>query len=98
MTDIPTTTIFSLILSLLGFFTVVTGATAFYYKRDSRRSERLELNQRGAEDRETTLGAHWSERPAIWDVWVDKYPKPASKWEDLLVCLRFASPSVPFHS
>jgi len=39
-----------------------------------------------------------SEKPVMWEVRADKYPEPTSKWEDLLVRLRFAPSSVPFHS
>jgi len=92
MEDIPTTTILSLILSLFGFFTMVTGVALFYYRKDYRRLERLEAIQRAAESREiASFEAHWLERPVIWEVWADRYPKSTSKWEDFLVIFRFAS-------
>ena len=92
MEDIPTTTILSLILSLFGFFTVVTGVALFYYRKDYRRLERLEAIQRAAESREiASLEARWLEKPVIWEVWADRYPKPTSKWEDFVVSFRFAS-------
>lgn len=82
----------SLILSLFGFFTMVTGVALYYYRKDYRRLERLEAIQRAAESRETaSLEAHWLERPVIWEVWADRYPKLTSKWEDFLVSFRFAS-------
>lgn len=94
----PVTIIFTLIISFLGFFAAVTCVTLYYYKRNNNRLERLE-QQWGAEGRETVpLGPHWSERPIIWEVWADKYPKPTSKWEDFLVRLRFAASSVSFRS
>ena len=98
MADIPTTTIFSLILSLFGFFATVTSIALYYHRRDSRRLERLEFAQRATEGHEITFGAHWLEKPVIWDVWANRYPEPTSKWEDLLVGFRFTSSSVPFHS
>lgn len=95
----PVTIIFTLIISFLGFFAAVTCVTLYYYKRGSRRLQRLEQIQWDTEGRETIpLGTYWSERPVIWEVWADKYPKPTSKWEDLLVRPRFAAPFVPFHS
>ena len=91
MADTPTTTIFSLILALLGFFTAVTSATMFYHRRDSRRLRRLELAQQAAEGRgSTSLPPHWSERPVIWEVCADKHPKRTSNWEDSLVSYTFA--------
>lgn len=84
MANVSTTTILSLILAILGFFTAVTTVTASYYRRNARPSERLDLTERAAE---TTC---WTKRPVIWEVRVDKYPKRTSKWEDLSVsiCLR----------
>ena len=99
MGDIPTTTVFSLILSLFGFFATVTCISLYYYKKDSRRLQRLEPIQRATRARETaSLSAQWLEKPVIWEVQADRYPKPISKWEDLLVSFRFATFSVPFRS
>lgn len=82
----------SLILSLFGFFTMVTGVALFYYRKDYRRLERLEAIQRAAESREiASREARWLEKPVIWEVWADRYPKPTPKWEDFVVSLRFAS-------
>jgi hypothetical protein len=91
------TIVFILIVSFLGFFAAVTCVTLYYYKRGARRLERSERIQQAAEGRKT-LGVHWSERPAIWEVWADKHPKPTSKWNDLLVCIRFAASPFSFHS
>ena len=90
------TIVFTLILSFLGFFAAVTCVTMYYYKRGAGRLERLEQIQQASERRENlALGA----RPAIWEVWADKHPKLTSKWNDLLVRLRFAASSfLPFHS
>lgn len=92
----PVTIVFTLILSFLGFFAAVTCVTMYYYKRGAGRLERLEQIQQASERRENiALGA----RPAIWEVWADKHPKLTSKWNDLLVRLRFAASSfLPFHS
>jgi len=98
MGDIPTTTVVSLILFLLGFFATVTSITLYYYKKYSRRLERLELIQRATEGSEASLAAQWQEKPVIWEVQADRYPELISKWEDLLVSFRFTTSSVPFHS
>ena len=79
----PVTIVFTLILSFLGFFAGVTCVTMYYYRRGSRGLDRLERLQQAAGDRE----ANRSRRPVIWDVWADKHPKPASTWNDFLVCL-----------
>lgn len=87
--------VFTLILSFVGFFAGVTCITLYYYKRGSRRLERLERTQRAAEDRE----GRWSEKPVIWDVWTDKHPKTTSMWNDLLVRLSLCGfLSFPFNS
>jgi hypothetical protein len=95
---IPATVIFTLIISFFAFFAAVTCVTLYYYKRDPRRLERLRRIEEEVEARDSiTLGA-WEETPAIWEVWADKYPKPTSKWEELLVRLPFATSPVPFRS
>jgi len=76
------TIIFTLIISFIGFFAVVTCVALYYYKRGPRHFERLERIHQAIEDRE--IFALWSERPIIWEVWVDKYPKPTSQWNGLL--------------
>lgn len=92
----PVTIVFTLIISFLGFFAVVTCVTLYFYKRRTRRLEHI---QQGTGGRGTLiLGANWSERPAIWEVWADKHPKPTSTWDDLLVRLRFADSLVLFGS
>ena len=91
MTNSPTTTIFALILTLLCFFAAATGVTIFYFKKDSRRLSRSELLQQATEGDETISPKAHFRTPEIWEVWADKYPKPTSKWEDLLVSLCFAN-------
>lgn len=88
------------IISLFGFFAAVTCVSIGYYKRGSMRLQHLEQIQPSIEGRETTVlyGTHWSEMPVMWEVRADEYPKPTSKWEDLLVRPRFAASSVPIHS
>lgn len=85
------TIIFTLIISFIGFFAVVTCVTLFYYKRGSRRSERLEQNQVSQGRESFAVGGRWLERPVVWEVWVDKHPKPAVQWDDLLVRLGFSA-------
>lgn len=82
MANVSTTTILSLILAILGFFTAVISITASYYRRNSRPLERLDLIERAAET------ARWAKRPVIWEVRVDWCPKLTSKWEDLSVSIR----------
>ena len=91
----PVTIVFTLILSFLGFFAAVTCVTVYYYKRGAGRLERLEQIQQASERRETLALAA---RPAIWEVWADKYPKLTSTWNDLLVRLPFAVSSLLFPS
>ena len=103
MADIPTTTIFSIIFALFGFFAlfaVATSITVYYRRKESRHLERLELVQRATEDRETIpLRAHRPKKPVISEVQVDGYLNPAAtKWEVLFVGFRFTTASVPIHS
>ena len=84
--SIPTTIVFTLIVSFFAFFASVTCVTLYYYsKRDPRRLERLRQLEQAAQDMETMTMETWVETPTIWEVWADGRPKPTSKWEDFLV-------------
>ena len=87
MAGIPITTLLSLILAAFGFLTAVISVTLSYCRRNSSQLQRLELIREVAET------AHWPERPAIWEVRVEKYPKPTSTLEDLAVSIRSQVPS-----
>lgn len=89
-TGVPTTIVFTLIISFFALFASVTCVTLYYYKRDPRRLERLRQFEQAAEGRETISLGSWAEQPIIWEVWADGHPKPTSKWGDLLVRLYFA--------
>ena len=97
MSGIPITTLLSLILAVLGVFTAVISVTMSYCRRNPNRLQRLEFIQEAAET------ARWPERPVIWEVRVEKYPKQTSKLEDLAVSVRlqvlpFLLISCPFRS
>jgi hypothetical protein len=89
---VPTTTVLSLILAILGFFTAVISVTTSYYRRISRPLDRLELVQEAAE------AARWAKRPVIWEVRVDRRPTLTSKWGDLSVSVRSRVLPFPFIS
>ena len=91
---VPTTIVFTLIISFFAFFASVTCVSLYYYsKRDPRRLERLRQLEQAAQDMETMPIETWAEMPTIWEVWADEHPKPTSEWEDFLVrppTLRFS--------
>lgn len=82
---VPTTIVFTLIISFFAFFASVTCVSLYYYsKRDPRRLERLRQLEQAAQDMETMPIETWAEMPTIWEVWADEHPKPTSEWEDFL--------------
>ncbi|KAF9788297.1 hypothetical protein BJ322DRAFT_1048150 [Thelephora terrestris] len=81
---VPTTIVFTLIISFFALFASVTCVTLYYYKRDPRRLERLRQFEQAAEGREIIPLGACAEPPIIWEVWADGHPKQTSKWEDLL--------------
>ena len=93
---IPSTIVFTLIISFFAFFSSVTCVTLYFYKRNPRRLERLRQLEQAAEFVETFPLGIWAEAPKIWEVWVDRHPKHTSNWEDLLVRLPFMPSPVFF--